>query len=227
VSQGDDVIELISALLMAGSTPVANAAAPELVALRVRTYAHKQVDGAAVRAALEVADELLGSAGVVVAWRLCDSAQSCPVEDTPVREIVLILSSRARQNGRENCGVAAHGGRDSAGTVMVSIPCVADVAFRLTRRSRTGTNPLLAMPRHDDLVGAVVAHEIAHLLGIGHATAGLMRATLEVEDILALRTGKLRFSPAEAGDMRIAARLAGEARLRSAAAGSPPNPLRQ
>ena len=100
-------------------------------------------------------------------------------------------------SGRENCGVAAHGARDSAGTVMVSVPCVAGVAFRLTRRAGTGTNPLLAMPRHDDLVGAIVAHEIGHLLGIRHAPSGLMRARLEAADLIALRRGTLRFSPAE------------------------------
>jgi hypothetical protein len=30
--------------------------------------------------------------------------------------------------------------------------------------------------RPDDLVGAIVAHEIGHLIGIRHAVAGLMRA---------------------------------------------------
>ena len=169
------MIELISALLLAGSTPVTNETDPDLVALRVRAYADKQVDEATVRPALKVvAEHLLASAGLVVAWRVCDTAQSCPVEVTPVPEIVVILSSRDRQNGRDNCGVAAHGARASAGTVMVSVPCVAGVAFRLTRRAGTGTNPLLAMPRHDDLVGAIVAHEIGHLLGIRHALAGLI-----------------------------------------------------
>ncbi len=220
------MIELISALLMAGSTPVTNEA-PDLVALRVRAYADKRVDEATIRPALEVADDLLASAGLVVAWRVCATAQSCPVEDTPVPEIVVILSSRDRQNGRENCGVAAHGTRASAGTVMVSVPCVAGVAFRLTRRPGTGTNPLLAMPRHDDLIGAIAAHEIGHLLGIRHAPAGLMRASLETDDMIALRKGRLRFSPAEAGRMRIAALLAGEERRRSSAAGSPPDPPRQ
>ena len=116
------MIELTFALLMAGSTPVTNEAAPDLVAIRVRAYADKQVDKATIRPALEVADDLLASAGLVVAWRLCDKAQSCPVEDTPVPELVVILSSRDRQNGRENCGVAVHGARDAAGTVRSRSP---------------------------------------------------------------------------------------------------------
>jgi hypothetical protein len=221
------MIELISAVLVACSTLVTNEARSDLLPLRVRAYADKQVDEATVGPALGVAEHLLASAGFVMAWRVCDTPQSCPVEDTTMPEIVVILSSRDRQNGRENCGVAAHGARDSAGTVMVSVPCVAGVAFRLTRRPGTGTNPLLAMPRHDDLIGAIVAHEIGHLLGIRHALAGLMRARLETDDLIALRRGKLRFSPAEAGRMRIAAVLASEKRLRSSAAGSPFDPSRQ
>jgi hypothetical protein len=60
------------------------------------------------------------------------------------------------------------------------------------------------MPRHDDIVGAVVAHEIGHVLGLRHAPLGLMRAELEAEDVVALRQGNLRFSREEAVRMHAA-----------------------
>jgi hypothetical protein len=54
-----------------------------------------------------------------------------------------------------------------------------------------------------------------------------MRARLEADDMIALRSGKLRFSPAEASRMRIAVLLAQEDRLRSSAAESRHDPSRQ
>ena len=58
------MIGFISAVLMAGSTPVMNEADPEVVALRVRVYADGHVDNATVRPTLEVAEHLLASAGL-------------------------------------------------------------------------------------------------------------------------------------------------------------------
>jgi hypothetical protein len=54
-----------------------------------------------------------------------------------------------------------------------------------------------------------------------------MRPSLETDDLVALRRGTLRFSPAEAVAMRIAALLAGEAGLRSSAAGARPSASQQ
>ena len=88
------MVELIVAGLVAGSTPGTNRMDPNPDLLRVRAYADRQVDEGTVRPALEVAEQLLASAGLVMAWRRCDSAQSCPAEDTRVPEIVVILSSR-------------------------------------------------------------------------------------------------------------------------------------
>ena len=68
------MLELISALLLAGATPVTHEVDAKVVALRVRAYADRHVDDATMRAAMAVADDLLASAGLVVAWRVCDTA---------------------------------------------------------------------------------------------------------------------------------------------------------
>ena len=72
----------------------------------------------------------------------------------------------------------------------------------LSRRRENQANPVLASLMPDDLVGAVVAHEIGHLLGVQHATRGIMREVFSSAEIVALRTGMLGFSRKEAVLMR-------------------------
>ena len=61
------MLELISALVIAGLTSVTNEAPADVVPLRVRAYADRHVDEVTIQPALEAADELLASAGLVVA----------------------------------------------------------------------------------------------------------------------------------------------------------------
>ena len=77
------MVELISAMLMPGLILQAKEPDPDLVAWRVRVYADKQVDGGTVRPALEVAGDLLASAGIVVSWRVCDVATRVPDRGQP------------------------------------------------------------------------------------------------------------------------------------------------
>ena len=204
------MVELMLATLVAGAAPMTNETKPDLVPLRVRVYA--------------TCRSMKPRCGP--RWRSRVGCWPRPASSWPggCARRRTHARSRTRQRRKSSSSfrlaigrtaartavLAAHGARDSAGTVIASVPCLAGVAFRLTRRAGLGTNPLLAMPRHDDLVGAIVAHEIGHVLGIRHAPSGLMRASLEAGDIIALRRGKLGFSPAEARGMRIAASLAGE-----------------
>lgn len=186
--------------------------------LRVRVYADNHLDSAILRTAQDVAEGLLTSAGLVTKWRLCAGAASCEAANPAVPEVIVILLSRDCANGRDNCAYAARTALDSRGTAVVSVPCLARAAFGLTRNLDTRSSPLLANPRHADLVGAVIAHEIGHLLGLGHARTGLMRASLQAEDIIALRRGKLRFSAQESARMRatLLVRLHADTMLRTA-----------
>jgi hypothetical protein len=212
------MVELIYAMLVPGLILQPAQAHQDPVALRVRVYADNHVDPGIIPPALEVAGDLLSAAGIVVSWRICETPEACPPDEFPEPETIVIFSSKARRNASDNCGVAALGARETVGTVIVSVPCLASFAFRLTRGIETRTNPLVAVLNHVDLAGAVVAHEIAHLLGIRHASTGLMRATMEAGDVVALRSRRLRFSPTEAGRMRIAALSASAGQPRATSA---------
>jgi predicted Zn-dependent protease len=75
------------------------------------------------------------------------------------------------------------------------------VASQLAVRRGGTVHPLLLVSRHDDLLGAVIAHEIGHVLGLRHGT-GLMRARLDPRDVVALRLGSLAFAPVDAARLR-------------------------
>ncbi len=111
------MVGLIAAILVPGLILPTAETNPAPAALHVRVYADKQVDRGIIRPALEVAADLLASAGIVVSWRVCEAAHECTAKDGPT---IVIFSSKPRRNDSENCGLAAHGTPDSPGTVIVS-----------------------------------------------------------------------------------------------------------
>ena len=85
---------------------------------------------------------------------------------------------------------------------MVSVACVAAKTLEMQLRQRVRSRPLLATLAVRHLLGAVLAHEIGHVLGLKHAATGLMRAGLEIDGVVDLLAGRLAFSSREATRMR-------------------------
>ena len=194
---------------ISGSAAPAPAATP---ALRVRLSPDHGVDPAIPARARAVAERLLASAGIATSWRVCDASHPCELVESPVPEVVVILSSRPRPIARDACGLAVGAGA-SKGTAIVSVTCVQAWLERLSRDPAFYAQPLFAMPLPDDVVGAVAAHEIGHIFGLRHGRSGLMRAALRARDVVELREGRLAFARQDAARMRAAVLTAQAVRL--------------
>jgi hypothetical protein len=169
--------------------------------LDIRVYADRDTGKTLTRDAITFAERLLAAAGVATRWRLCPMPAECPREAEAQEPIVVILSSSARQGSHVPCGYASRRDGRAIGTVVIAIPCIAESTARIVG-SADASLPMIR--RHDDVVGAVTAHEIGHLLGLPHAAAGLMAPQLGPADIVDLRLGRLHFTGPQAAVMRTA-----------------------
>ena len=181
---------------------------PDEKALRVRVHAVSGVREAYVRQAIAVAQDLLTTAGLATQWSVCVDV-ACPIDEVRAATIVVVLQAASDPQRPGRCGRAALGNVEGSGTVRVSVPCVEAVSARLRRQLDTGSHPLLAAPRHHDLTGAVVAHEVGHILGLRHGPVGVMRQELDRNDVVSLRAHRLAFTEADALTMQRSAERAG------------------
>ena len=180
--------------------PIAGPRAPRLV---VRTYQTGALGDTERDAGLRLATTVLATAGVTVQWHLCEPDGPCQAADEGQPRITLILMPVLRVD----CGVALRDEDGRAATILVSIPCVERWARNVAGRlgSRAQSDPLLSTLAMSHLLGAVIAHEVAHALGVPHTNRGLMQPRIGVADVQALREGRAAFDAAQTVRMQLAA----------------------
>lgn len=180
------------------------------IVLDVRAYADAGVDRSVSEKVRDVARGLLADAGFETRWRICAPEELCPPHpDSRTNIVVLLRATPEPQASR--CGLAARRRTAPGGTIWVYLPCVREAALEVTPAFAEREHPSLLSRRHADVAGAVAAHEVGHLLGLGHSEKGLMRADWDARDFVALRRGHLRFSEQQSLRMRLLTELTGAA----------------
>lgn len=198
------LVPMVAAHLWAAQSPAPDPSArpPATGRLVVFVYATAPLAASDRDAGLELADTLLATAGVAVDWRVCEPADACPPNLVPSHRVTMILTSAARAA----CGQASLDPAGPGATVLISVPCVVEAA-RTIKRRQTSRHALFATLDTPHLLGAVVAHEIGHVLGLKHVARGIMRARVDADDLLALRQGRLGFDAIQGARMRVAAAI--------------------
>jgi hypothetical protein len=153
------------------------------------------VPAAVLKAAADTARDAFRKVGVETDWSVCrfsrDPHEPCALP--PVGTIQVNVMPPELEGG-------LHSSEALGGYAMMCPGCVISYAFYQPVKALAGAKRSVSAA-----LAIVMAHEVGHLLGLGHTSSGIMKALLTGRDIQDAEMGRMRFTE-------------GEAKLRAAAA---------
>ena len=176
--------------------------------LELRVIAHATLDAAGLDRASETLRKLLASAGVPSRWREC-SVAACSADPRSVAiAIDVLLLPMTKLTDRDVHGEVTRDAITGVPSVLIYVSPIADRVRAIHSSLYGRSNPALATMQTGHLVGAAIAHEVGHALGLRHGARGVMKERLTFDDALALRTSRLLFTSSESATMRSTLRTA-------------------
>lgn len=194
------VAQLVAAVIAASPAPgfAGDAARP---VLPVRLYDTTSVPEAELSMMQATAEKALASANLTIQWTPCieHGRGGCAAVDGP--DVILRITDEHRTAGR--CGYALPD-RRGGGFVSLSLACVKRVRDTL---ERGWTEVELTPIGEGEMLGIILAHELAHILlpGADHSHRGLFKSRLHARDWKSVRRQGLRFLERDVDRLREAA----------------------
>jgi hypothetical protein len=175
-------------------------------ALELRVFPYATLDSEGLAIARRTAQSLFEAAGIAITWRQCGSpVDDCPDSSgaVPFVRVHLLPVNRSSDPMISGDAIPATKG---ARIALVYVPRVRQIVEKIRLSAEGRSMPELATLTTAHVVGLTVAHEVGHTMGLNHASVGVMRARLDVEDIIAARRSTLAFRASERKRMQQALR---------------------
>jgi hypothetical protein len=165
--------------------------------LNIRVIDYASVPSETLQRAASIAESVYSQAGLETVWKTCEAGpdrRACTASGVESELIVKILAP-----GMEDPRISPH----LLGTTNRDVSA-SFVFYGHVRVSKLGANG-----HGPELLAAVMAHEAAHLLGLEHSEAGVMRDSFRPIDIDRLADRCLTFTAGQSEQLRgtIVARL--------------------